>query len=63
MAIEDEDLAPRKVPAKKRDLAPMSVAEMQSYIGELEDEIARVRTEIEKRHKHRAGIEGVFKQK
>jgi uncharacterized small protein (DUF1192 family) len=63
MAIEEEDLAPRRMPAKKRDLGPMSVAEMEAYIGELEEEIVRVRAEIGKREKHRAGIEGLFKKR
>ena len=39
MAIEEEDLAPRRMPAKKRDLGPMSVAEMHGYIAEMEEEI------------------------
>jgi uncharacterized small protein (DUF1192 family) len=61
--MEDEDLAPKRMPAKKRDLSPMSVGEMNAYIGELEDEIVRVRSEIERKQKHRAGIEGLFKKK
>jgi uncharacterized small protein (DUF1192 family) len=62
MAMDEEDLAPRRMPAKKRDLGPMSVGEMQAYIVDLEEEIARVRLEIGKRERHRAGVEGLFKK-
>lgn len=60
--MDEEDLAPRRMPVKKRDLGPMSVGEMATYISDLEDEIVRVRAEIDKRQKHRAGIEGVFRK-
>ena len=61
MAQEDDDLPKhRKVPPK--DLAPLSVAELNDYIAGLEAEIARARGAIAAKQSHRAGIEGLFKR-
>jgi uncharacterized small protein (DUF1192 family) len=60
--MDEEDLAPRRAKPAKRDLAPLAIAELEAYIGELEDEIARVRTEIAQKRKQRGGAESLFKR-
>ena len=40
MALEDEDLQPRTVKSKPKDLEPLSIEALELYIGELEAEIA-----------------------
>lgn len=61
--MDEEDLLPRrKVPAK-RDLTPLSIADLEAYIGELEEEIARVRADIASKQKQRGGAEALFKRK
>lgn len=60
--MDEEDLAPqRKRPAKK-DLTPMAITELEAYIGDLEDEIARARGEIAAKRKQRGGAEALFKR-
>ena len=60
--MDEEDLEPRKKAAKKRDLTPMAIAELEAYIVELEEEIARARNEIGAKRKQRGGAEGLFKR-
>ncbi len=60
--MDEEDLAFRKGPAKLRDLDSLSIEELEEYIDELEAEIRRVRDDIEKKQRHRAGVEGLFKR-
>ena len=60
--MDEEDLAPRKGPAKLRDLDPLSIEDLEEYIAELEAEIRRAREDIEKKERHRAGVEGLFKR-
>lgn len=60
--MDEEDLLPRRQPPKKRDLAPMAVAELEAYIVELEEEIVRVRNEIAAKRKQRGGAESLFKR-
>jgi uncharacterized small protein (DUF1192 family) len=61
--MDEEDLLPRrKVPAKK-DLTPLSIAELEAYIEELEGEIARVRADIAVKKSQRGGAESLFKRK
>ena len=57
---ENDDLPQRKAP-QKLDLDPMSIDEMREYIVALESEIERIKGEIEKKQRHREGIEGLFK--
>jgi uncharacterized small protein (DUF1192 family) len=61
-AVDDEDLEPRNKPAQLRDLSPMSIAELESYIGDLESEIVRARNDIEAKRKQRGGAESLFKR-
>lgn len=60
--FEDEDLAAQKKPAKKKDLTPLSIAELEAYIAAMEDEIVRVRAEIVAKRKQRGGAESLFKR-
>lgn len=60
--MEDEDLRPLKAKPQPRNLDPMSVAELNDYIAELEGEIARARTEIAKKDKIRSGAEALFRK-
>jgi uncharacterized small protein (DUF1192 family) len=60
--MDADDLEPRQRPKQRRDLTPMSVDELETYIADMEAEIARVREAIEAKKRHRAGIEGLFKQ-
>lgn len=61
--MDIDDLEPRKPKPQAKNLEPMSIAELNDYIGELEAEIARVRADIAKKTAHRAGVEGLFKKK
>jgi uncharacterized small protein (DUF1192 family) len=60
--VDEEDLEPRRKLPKKRDLGPMAVAELESYIVELEEEITRTRNEIAAKRKQRGGAESLFKR-
>ena len=60
--MDEEDLAPQKAPAKLRALDDLSIEELEEYIAELEAEIRRVRADIEKKQRHREGVEGIFKR-
>jgi uncharacterized small protein (DUF1192 family) len=60
--MDEEDLLPRQKKPAKKDLAPLSVAELEAYIGELEEEIARTRTEIAAKRKQRTGADSLFKR-
>lgn len=62
MAVDADDLEPRKVKPKLRDLDTLSVEELRDYIAELEGEIARARGAIERKQGHRAGAEAFFKR-
>jgi len=60
--FEDEDLAAQKTPPKKKDLTPLSLAELEAYIADMESEILRVRTAIAAKRKQRGGAESLFKR-
>jgi uncharacterized small protein (DUF1192 family) len=60
--VDDDELEPRNKPAKKRDLTPMAIAELESYIVALEEEIVRARNEIAAKRKQRGGAETLFKR-
>ncbi|WP_318658522.1 DUF1192 domain-containing protein [Indioceanicola profundi] len=62
MAIDLDELMPRKAPNAPKDLKPMSIGELQTYITELEAEIARARAEIQAKEAVRAGAEAFFKR-
>jgi uncharacterized small protein (DUF1192 family) len=54
-------LEPRQKPAKKLDLANMSIEALNEYIGELEAEMTRARETISEKEAARSGAEAVFK--
>jgi uncharacterized small protein (DUF1192 family) len=60
--MDEEDLLPRQKKPPKKDLAPLSIAELEAYIGELEEEIARSRAEIAAKRKQRTGADSLFKR-
>ncbi|HEY3919410.1 MAG TPA: DUF1192 domain-containing protein [Stellaceae bacterium] len=60
--MDEEDLEPRRKTPKLRDLAPLAVAELEAYIGELRTEILRVEGEIATKRKQRGGAESLFKR-
>ena len=62
MAIDPEELEPRKPATAKRNLDVMGIAELQAYIGELEAEVARARSAIAAKQSVRAGAEALFKR-
>ncbi len=59
--MEESDDLPKNMPKPKRDLNPISIDELQEYILEMQEEIARVRAEIALKEAHRAGVESIFK--
>ena len=61
--INSEELDPQKPTAKKRDLEPMSIEELQDYITVLEQEIMRAEALIDKKQQHKTGIEALFGRK
>jgi uncharacterized small protein (DUF1192 family) len=61
--MDEEDLLPTRRPPAKKNLAPLSIAELEAYIGELEEEIARVRADIAAKRSQRGGAEALFKRK
>ena len=62
MAMDDEDLAPRKAKPQPKSLDPMSIEELGDYIAELRDEIARVEREIAKKRQIRDGATALFRK-
>jgi len=60
--MDEEELEPRQKTPKLRDLGPMAIAELEAYIGSLEQEITRARDEIAAKRKQRSGAEGLFKR-
>lgn len=64
MAVDDDDNLP-KVPksrVQKLLLDPLGLAELQSYIEELKDEIARAEAEIARKQTHRSSADAVFRR-
>lgn len=59
--MDEDDLLPLRQTPKKRDLAPMAIAELEAYIAALEEEIVRARAEIAAKRRQRGGAEQLFK--
>ena len=60
--MDTDDLDPVRPTPAVRNLEPLSVAELNAYIGELEAEIARVRAAIGKKQNIRAGANSLFRK-
>ena len=56
------DLEPRRVRPVKKDLAPLSIADLEAYIADLEGEIVRARDEIAVKRRQRGGAEALFRK-
>jgi uncharacterized small protein (DUF1192 family) len=61
-AVDEEELEPRRKAPKLRDLGPLAIVELETYITELEAEIVRVRNDIAAKRKQRGGAEALFKR-
>ena len=60
--MDADDLEPRKPTPKPKLLDPLSVDELEVYIQELQNEIARVRAEIAKKQAHLNAAAAFFKK-
>jgi len=60
--MDEEDLVPRRQPAKPKDLTLLGIAELEDYIAGLEAEIARTREEIAAKKRQRSGADALFKR-
>jgi uncharacterized small protein (DUF1192 family) len=59
--MEDKDLEPQKQKPDVKNLEVLSIEALGEYIGELRDEIERVRNEIAKKKAARGDADSVFK--
>jgi len=60
--MDEEELEPRRKRAQPRDLTLLGIEELETYIAELEAEIARVRIEVSAKLGQRRGAEALFKR-
>ena len=60
--MDEEELEPRLKRVPPRDLTLLGIEELETYITELEAEIARVRIEITAKLGQRRGAEALFKR-
>lgn len=60
--MEEDNPRPPKGQLELRALYDLSIEDLEAYIAELEAEITRVRQDIDKKNRHREGIEGLFKR-
>jgi uncharacterized small protein (DUF1192 family) len=59
---EEAEFQPRRQSQQPKDLSLLGIEELETYIAELEAEIARVRVEISVKLGQRAGAEALFKR-
>ena len=59
--MDTDDLDPKTKRPKLRNLDPMGVEELQNYIAELKEEIARVEADIAKKKQHLSAAASLFK--
>jgi len=57
----DDDLPAGKAPKSPVNLETMSIDELEHYIREMEEEIQRVKAEIDKKRAHAQAASSVFK--
>jgi uncharacterized small protein (DUF1192 family) len=60
--MDEEELEPRRKAVQPKDLSLLGIAELEAYIAELENEIARVRADITAKLGQRRGAEALFKR-
>jgi uncharacterized small protein (DUF1192 family) len=60
--MDPEELEPKKPATSLKVLDPLSIAELEAYIGELETEIRRVRVTITAKQAVRSGADSLFKK-
>ncbi|MFQ5954180.1 MAG: DUF1192 family protein [Kiloniellales bacterium] len=60
--MDIEDLEPEKETPPPKNLADMSIEELEAYIAELEAEIERVRADIEAKQARRGEAEALFRR-
>ena len=59
--MEEEDLTPKTVRPKPKDMDAMSIESLHDYIAELEAEIERARGAIDAKQNWRGKADGFFK--
>jgi len=59
--IFDDDTDPKTKKPKPRSLDNLSVPELRDYIAQMKTEIARVEADIQKKEKHKAAADALFK--
>jgi uncharacterized small protein (DUF1192 family) len=60
--MEEDDLPPRKRARLERiPLDMLGIEELQAYIGELKEEIARVEADIGRKQNHRSAADAFFR--
>lgn len=59
--IFDDDTDPKTKKQKLRPLDNLSVPELRDYIEQLKNEIVRVEADIQKKEKHKAAADALFK--
>ncbi len=57
----DPENEPLNQPKKLKSLDKMSIQELEQYIQDMKDEIARVEQEIKKKKAHRDAVSSIFK--
>lgn len=62
MIEEDDAPARKRVRLEKLLLDPLGIEELQDYIGELKEEIARVEADIDRKQGHRSAADAFFKR-
>jgi len=62
MAAEDEELPRKPARFERPVLDSWGIEELQSYIGELREEIARAEAEINRKSGHRSAADAFFRR-
>ena len=59
--FSDDDLDPKTKKARPRVLDNLSTLELREYIAQLQAEIVRVEADMQKKEKHRAALDALFR--